>query len=168
MSCSFVIWGSCSMHAVNRLLKFSHTFIRSMSASTRSWSTSFCAWITLLLLHIFPDISFSMKTQPRARHVDSISIQTKKEQQLFGQTQTSQRGTCLCFHLCTLFYPLVGAVQRLCDIKGHTAQFWKCHKHHTLLHTATADEKMIGQGFLLSALKPHCVPAYKRSRWLCK
>lgn len=33
------------------------------------------------------------------------------------------------------FYSLLGSVQRLCDIKGHTTQCWKCHTHHTSLHS---------------------------------
>lgn len=61
------------------------------------------------------------------------------------------------------FYSLLGAVQRLCDIKGHAAQYGKSHKHHTLLHTATVDEKIIDWGIMLhasdtlSAFKPQCV-----------
>ncbi len=45
-----------------------------MPASTRSWSTSFCAWTTLLLLHIFPDIAFSRKTQQESPNLGSISF----------------------------------------------------------------------------------------------
>lgn len=40
------------------------------------------------------------------------------------------------------FYSLLGSLQRLCDTKGHTTQCWKCHKHHTSLHSTT-DEKSI-------------------------
>lgn len=59
-----VLRREASMHVFTRLFRLLHTLILSMPASIRSWSTSFCAWTTLLLLlHIFPDISFSVKAQ---------------------------------------------------------------------------------------------------------
>lgn len=123
------------------------TLILSMPASTRSWSTSFCAWTTLLLLPIFPDISLKLK-----KKVLAISFfHSKKEQQekkkccivVDAEIQLAVtqgrlvRGAEEPLHLCAAFFilnSLMGSVQRLCDVKGHAALCWKCHKRHTLLH----------------------------------
>lgn len=57
------------------MLRFLHTLILCIFASTRSWSTIFCAWETLLLVHILPGIAFSVKSLQQVNNLDSSSQQ---------------------------------------------------------------------------------------------
>lgn len=122
------------------------TLILSMPASTRSWSTSFCAWTTLLLLPIFPDISLKLKKVLAISFHSKKSIRKKNAvwrlMQRFNLCcagESGQRSSWLCPFTCVplffFFNSLMGSVQRLCDVKGHAAHCWKCHKCHTLLHS---------------------------------
>lgn len=120
---------STSIKQTNRWFRFLPTLNLSMLASTRSWSTSFCAWITLLLLlHIFPDIVLRAKTQKKTK---TYSYDTKVSSRKMSYTSdlpdlnssgytgaSAQRCSWLslltCTLLCLLFFnSLLGPVQRL-------------------------------------------------------
>lgn len=131
--------------SIYRWFQVMHTLILSMFASTRSWSTSFCAWTTLLLLHIFPDIAFNMNKDSNWWHYPCSAERATQDWCVLPDPNSQRKRDCaggssekipsflFCQH--PSLYSLLGSVQRLCDIKGHTAQCWKCHRHHTSLHS---------------------------------
>lgn len=160
MWCSSGIWWwEASVHVFNRVFRFLHTLILSMLASTRSWSTSFCAWTTLLLLlHIFPDISCSMRTQKKKTLLYGLSIlpRHQKEQQendperyVPWSKEAVQESLVREALNCTPFLFTVRG-----QFKGSVT--WKVTQHRVgnvtnITHhfTATTDEKIIGYRYAL-------------------
>lgn len=78
--------------SIYRLFQALHTLILSMFASTRSWSTSFCAWTTLLLLHIFPDIAFNIYEDSKLLHYSSSTAVRATRKLCVLPDPSSQRG----------------------------------------------------------------------------
>lgn len=84
---------------------------------------------------------------PKAAAGNGFSISSIQKVSCAGES--GEAISWLSFMTCTTFLFAAGAVQRLCDIKGHTTQSWKCHKHHTALHSQSWwKDYWLGQYFL--------------------
>lgn len=77
--------------SIYRWFQVLHTLILSMLASSRSWSTSFCAWTTVLLLHIFPDIAFNICEDSKLLHYSSSTAERATQKWCVLPDPNSQR-----------------------------------------------------------------------------
>lgn len=127
------------------------TLIRSMPASTRSWSTSFCAWITLLLLlPVFPDMFFELKKLIKK----SSANHRKLFLFLVCEREIASGMDVLCCGGWRSSWPshLHAAIVLFCHEVGSKALWswrshssWsKCHKPHRLIcrHTQWIDYRL--------------------------
>lgn len=139
------------MNSKGNTIKYMHwqmtpvlTLILSMPASTRSWSTSFCAWITLLLLlPVFPDMLFKLKEVPAITE-SFFEWETASERCVLPgcagihpvHETLVVRGapdplTCMQLYVFVSFSHGVGSKALWCW-RSHSS--WsKCHKPHTLI-----------------------------------
>lgn len=118
------------------------TLILSMPASTRSWSTSFWAWITLLLLlPVFPDMLFKLN------RVSAITESFVYRETASGRCAVLDYEGIHPVHetlvvrgapdplTCVQLYVFVHGVGSKALWSGRSHSSWsKCHKPHTLIH----------------------------------